>query len=46
MQQYFNNKIKPLHVSANDVYHQEATKGLNEMFHVFTGMYTRIKICF
>jgi hypothetical protein len=35
VQQYFGNKIKPLHVSANDGYHRKATNTSKEMLHMF-----------
>jgi hypothetical protein len=35
MQQCFSNKIKPLHVSANDGHHRKATNTSKEMRHVY-----------
>jgi hypothetical protein len=31
----FSNKIKPLHVSANDGHHREATNTSKEMLHMY-----------
>jgi hypothetical protein len=35
MQQCFGNKIKPLHVSANDGHHRKATNTSEEILHVY-----------
>jgi hypothetical protein len=32
---FFTNKIKPLHVSANDGHHQKATNTSKEMLHMY-----------
>jgi hypothetical protein len=31
----FSNKIKPLHVSANDAHHRKATNTSKEMLHMY-----------
>jgi hypothetical protein len=35
----FNNKIKPLHASANDGHHWKATNTLKEMYYMHVVLY-------
>jgi hypothetical protein len=45
VQQCFSNKIKPLHVSANNGHHRKATNTSKEMLHIYYMHFVLYKLC-